>query len=694
MAVETVRANEPSLRATSGLTFGVLCAGGVLFAQCVAAGPHLHDTGELTVAALELGGSHAPGQPLHALIAHLLVRLPLGPISARVALLSAVCALIAAAFASAIVAELCAALALRSARAIAISRAAAALGVLVASPVLRQSLRPEVYTLALALFLAAAWLLVRWARSARSGLLWCASLLSGLAFCVHPPHALAAAVLALCLALPQLKRSLTPRAVIGAGLFGALGLLCLSFLPVRAHAGAPMWGDPTSLPGFIAYVSGKAYLAKGGDRHYLGSLVDYLVYFARISSGASLAGLLALLAYREPARELITGLALAVFAAFAATCLQPLEERIPDNVAYVGPGLCLCLVAAAAGYAALCVHGKHVLRAAGGLGLLLCALPPASWSQLPVQLRADLPALETLASMLLEAPPPRSLVVATSEFAVSSWMLGQAVDGARPDAVLFVPGLATSSWHWAQLRRHPAFDGKPRRVPGGDAHDQLTRGAVVAAIEQVPVALELELAGTRPNRIAGGYAVLDATRPAVTTPAFERHALAERWVHALAHDAERGPDGDEREGAAVIRGYLGARSRRLLEQGESVRALRGISFALWDLAPLDRRLIRAPQDQPVTRVPQFVDDPASLQSSQGDALRQAAAELWAIGERAAARTLLAHQLNGGDPFALLQLAALFAFDGDRDAALRVLADLDRAVPELRPMIAAQRMQLR
>jgi hypothetical protein len=28
------------------------------------------------------------------------------------------------------------------------------------------------------------------------------------------------------------------------------------------------------------------------------------------------------------------------------------------------------------------------------------------------------------------------------------------------------------------------------------------------------------------------------------------------------------------------------------------------------------------------------------------------------------------------------------------AALRVLADLDRAVPELRPMIAAQRVQLR
>ena len=681
------------MRATSGPTYVVLCLAAPLFAWCVAAGPHLHDTGELTVAAVSLGGSHAPGQPLHALLGQLFARLPLGPISGRVALLSAVCALIAAGLASALTAELCAALELRAPRVIASSRAAAALGLLLALPVLRQSLRVEVYTLALALFLGAAWQLVRWARSARPAPLWAAALLAGLAFCVHPPHALAAAVFGLCLALPQMKRLLAPRAVIGALLFGALGLLVLLLLPVRAKAGAPMWGDPTSLGGFLAYISGKAYLAKGGERHYLDSLADYVAYFARISTGASLAGLLALLLRKGPARELVLGLALGVFAAFASTCLQPLEPRIPDNVAYLGPGLALCLAAGTAGFASLRMHESRQLRWCAGLGLALCALPPVSLAQLPVQLRADLPGLETLAAMLLEAPPARALVVATSEFTVSTWMLGQAVDGARPDAVLFVPGLATSSWHWAQLRRHPAFDGRPQRAPGGDAHEQFTRGAVVAARAHVPVARELELPGTRPNQISGGYAVLDATLPVLATPARSRHAIAERWVPALAHDAERGPDGDEREGAAVIRAYFGVRSRRLLQQGESVKALRGIGFALWDLAPLDRRLIRAPLDLPVERLPPFIDDPASLQSSSGDALRQAAAELWALGERAAARTLLAHQSSDGDPFALLQLAALFAYDGDRDAALRVLADLERAVPDLRAAIAAQRAQL-
>ena len=46
----------------------------------LAAGPHLYDAGELVAAAWTLGASHPPGQPLHALLAHVLTWLPLGPI--------------------------------------------------------------------------------------------------------------------------------------------------------------------------------------------------------------------------------------------------------------------------------------------------------------------------------------------------------------------------------------------------------------------------------------------------------------------------------------------------------------------------------------------------------------------------------------------------------------------------------------
>jgi hypothetical protein len=645
----------------------VLYVAAIACGWCVAAGPHLHDAGELTAAAVELGGSHPPGQPLHALLGQLLMRLPLGPIAGRIALLSGLCAIAAAALAGQLSAELAGACALRDARALAWCRAAAALGTLLALPVLRQSLRVEVYTLALALFLAAAVLLVRWAQSARAAELWGAAWFAGLAFAVHPPHALAAALLAAALALPQLRRLLAaPRAWLGALAFGSMALLVLAYLPLRARAGAPMWGDPISWSGFVRYVSGAAYLGDGAEPDYFGSLRDYLGYFLRVTGGASVLGVGCWLWPRSGApRALALGLVPALLAAFAATCLQPLEPRNPDNVAYLGPGLVLCLAAGSAGFAALHAHGSRLLRALALLGLLASALPPPSLGQVPVQLRADLPALETLSTLLLDAPP-RALVVATSEVAISAWMLGQSVDRVRPDAALFVPGLSTSSWHWASLRAHPGLDGRPRRAAGHDAHDQYTRGAVHAALPRVPVALERALPGLPATAIAGGYLLLDLSGPAAQTPSYAWRSIAERSVAALARDAAAGPDGDEDTGAAAVRLYLGVRSRRLLQLGYSRRALAAIALALWHLPASERAALRVGRDVPMPRLPPFVDDPASLHSSRGDTERQAAAELWALGERDRARELLARQLKNGDPLAEQQIASLLAYDQPRD----------------------------
>ena len=680
-------------RWTTALANGLLAIAAVACGWCAAAGPHLHDTGELTVAAVELGGSHPPGQPLHALLGHALARFPLGPIAGRVALLSGLCAIAAAALAGWLSAELAAAFGVRSARAAAWCRVVAGLGTLLALPVLRQSLRVEVYTLALALFLASALYLLRWARSARSAELWAAAWFAGLAFSVHPPHALAAALLAGCLALPQLRRLLAaPRAWLGALALGVMALLVLLYLPLRARAGASMWGQPESWTGFVRYVSGHAYLSPDEEHAYFASLGDYLGYFVRITWGAPVLGSVwLLLARRDASRPIALGLGLAIAAAFAATCLQPLEPRNPDNVAYLGPGLVLCLAAGSAGFAALYELGSRASRVLAVLGSCAIALPPPSLPQLPVQLRADLPALETLSALLLDAPP-RALVVATGELAISAWMLGQSVDRVRPDAALFVPGLATSSWHWARLRAHPGLDGEPRRAPGTDAHDRYTRGAVLAALPHVPVLLERALPGLPPTSILGAYLLLDASGPA-EAPRYAWSSIAERSAAALAHDAAVGPDGDEQEAASAVRAYLGVRSRRLLQLGQSRRALRGIALALWDLPVSERAAIRAERDVPVPRLPPLVDDPASLHSSRGDAERQAAAALWAIGEHVRARALLDRQLKRGDPRALLQLASLFAYDGDRDAALKLLAEVERAAPELRAESAAVRARL-
>src|SRR5215471_13052444 len=64
------------------LTFGVALLGyWFTFARNVT----LVDSGELILAAAELGVAHPPGTPLHSLLGHLFTLIPLGSIAARVA---------------------------------------------------------------------------------------------------------------------------------------------------------------------------------------------------------------------------------------------------------------------------------------------------------------------------------------------------------------------------------------------------------------------------------------------------------------------------------------------------------------------------------------------------------------------------------------------------------------------------------
>ncbi|MFI5309290.1 MAG: hypothetical protein ACHQ53_18180, partial [Polyangiales bacterium] len=373
----------------------------------------------------------------------------------------------------------------------------------------------------------------------------------------------------------------------------------------------------------------------------------------------------------------------------AGACVQPLEARNPDNVAYLAPSLALWLAAGVAGFAAL-LSGRA--KALGALGLCLTALPFTTLAELPSRLRADVPALETLTAALVEAPPPRALVVVTEDFTASAWMMAHAVDGARPDTALFVAGLSTSSWHWAQLARHPALDGRPVRAAGRDPHERYLRGAVLTALPHVPVALELDLPGARPSEIIGGYAVLDAVEPPHAA-LLDPRSITERVIPTITRDAARGPSGDAGAAASVVRAYLCRRSWRLLRLGQSDRALRAASLALWDLPPAERALLRAGEGASAPRLPHVLDDPASFEVSLEDAVRTAAVELWALSQRDAARSLLERQAGRGDPHALLQLALLLAFDGQRAAALTVLATLERQVPALRSEVVAVRAAL-
>lgn len=655
----------------------VLCVGGAVLAHQVAAGPHPFDAGELAAASWSLGGSHPPGQVLHALVARIFTLLPLGPLPARIALASATCAVIVASLAMHIARALLLVLGVERREVVTAASVATGLGTLLAAPVLRQALRVEVYTLALALVLIAVASLVAWTRGDGTRAIWRAAFAGGLAAAVHPPHGLVAALVGVALAhRGTWWRRPVPFALTIA--FGIAGLSVLGYLPLRALAGAAMWGDPLSLHGLWDYVSAKAYW-QNNVANASGSLprelYDYGRHLVLVTSVAPVLGAasLPLVCERQHARAAWL-FVLATAVAVLAACLQPFEERNPDNLAWLAPATAMLVIAGCAGFAAMATRQPRWL---GWLGLAVTAAAPATTARLAQFLRADLPALETLAAALVDTPPPRALVVPTTDFAASSWFLARAVDGARPDVAVFCSGLAGSSWHWKALASHPAFDGQPRRGAGANTHERYLRGLIALATPKVPIAFEREPPDRMPLRIAGPYLV--AGVPMDDSP--YSYDTGERAMSVIGRDAATPDSGDADLGAAILRDHHAARARRLLAIGygegafiELERAVRGI--------PAPEQALIADVAAAVTRpTPPAVKDPGAFLLSREDAVRVAAVHAWSVGRDDVARALLAAQAERGDTRALLQIAWLRLFEGNAAEAARDLDEFLARDPE-------------
>jgi hypothetical protein len=652
------------VRVVDGFPLATLCIAGAVFAHQVAAGPHPFDAGELSVAAWSLGGSHPPGQVLHALVARAFAFLPLGPIPARMALASAAFAVVIAALAMHVARSILAAFEIRAPRVVTGAMIAAGLGTALASPVLRQALRVEVYTLALALVLVSVASLVAWTRGDGTRALWRAAFAGGLAAAVHPPHGLVAAIFGVALAHhgSWWRR---PRPLAWTLAFGIAGLSVVAYLPVRALAGAAMWGDPLSVSGLWDYLSGRAYwqnTVTNPRASLVRELFDYGRHLVLVTSVAPIVGALSLplvedRAHARTAWRLVLATGLAVLAA----CLQPFQERNPDNVAWLGPATAMLAITGSAGFAVLATRAPRWL---GWLGFGVVACAPATTLRLPTYLRADLPALETFAATLVDTPAPRALVVPTTDFTASSWLLARAIDGARPDVAVFCAGLAASSWHWPQLAAHPAFDGHPRRGAGATAHERYLRGLVDFALPRVSVALERELPGRWPVRPAGPYLVLGVDGDPRVEP------MGERFAALVGTDAKTPDEGDAALGAAILRDHHVTRGRRLLAVErtreafvEFVRAMRGVPPAeAYRFTGLRGRVVRP--------APPATKDPSAFLLSREDAVRVAAAYAWALGRDDIAREALAAQAERGDARAFLQLAWLRLFEGNRAEAAR------------------------
>ncbi|MEN3368986.1 MAG: hypothetical protein V7609_1129 [Verrucomicrobiota bacterium] len=288
----------------------MFCVSLLLYVWTLAPTVTLIDSGELIVAARNLGVAHPPGFPLYLILAHLASLVPLGNIAVRIHFASAVFAALASAMLTLVMAELLITTqsvaaaedrgrnnSLRSARKARATTAPASLNDMASSklivliPALASGLVmafsrtlwsyatiAEVYTLNTLLVLIIFFLILRWRRRiiearARTGaanvpildydyLLYSAAVLFGLALGVHHVTVgLTLPALAVIVYRTQGPRFFVSARILYAAVLSFAALLAVyTYLPLAA-ARAPIlnWGDPRSLHAIWSHITGKQY---------------------------------------------------------------------------------------------------------------------------------------------------------------------------------------------------------------------------------------------------------------------------------------------------------------------------------------------------------------------------------------------------------------------------------------------------
>lgn len=211
------------------------------------------DGGELVAAATTLGIPHPPGYPIYVLLGKLFSLLPLGTIPLRFNLFSAVSMAVAAAFVTAISQSAYQHVSQSASQSSSLSPQFSALSPSVttgltfafAPLVWSQAVITEVYALNLACLALFLWLLLTERRA-----FW-AGVALGISMTTHLSSALM-----LPLALWGVGRGRAPHLFAGF----LLGLTPFLLLPLFALNPTPVvWGDPTTLPGWLWGITGRLY---------------------------------------------------------------------------------------------------------------------------------------------------------------------------------------------------------------------------------------------------------------------------------------------------------------------------------------------------------------------------------------------------------------------------------------------------
>ena len=429
----------------------------------------LVDSGELALAARDLGVAHPPGTPLWVLLAHLATLAPWGNVAARAAGASAVFAAMAA-FLMVLVARealLCVfdrptapAAPADTPRWAGLAPAAVA-GLLFAfsRSLWSYATIVEVYTLNVMLILAVLLLVLRWSRLGGDILIYSAALVFGLALGVH--HVTVA------LTLPALA-VLVHRAA-GDGFFRSRRILIaaavafLGFLAVYAYlpwaaSRQPVfaWGNPTTLQRILWHISGRQY------QSYFDTSPDAatreLATFVRLAArqfGPTFLPVFLVLAlaggfriWRRD-RSLAAALALLLGANVAFGLAYVIGE---DKDAYYLPSIAALAIAAAFGAQAVLARVRRGTPATtAALLALAAALPLASGFAYADRSRYFI--AQDYVANALRAVAPRGMLLTGDWQIYAPILYYREVEGLRRDVVAIDIHLLRRSWYFDSLAR-------------------------------------------------------------------------------------------------------------------------------------------------------------------------------------------------------------------------------------------------
>ena len=394
------------------------------------------DSGQLVVAASELGIAHPPGYPLWCLVGYVFSRvLPFGELALRLNLLSALLGSVATAGMVVV---------LLRRRVGPLSAILGSLALALASTFWSQAIIAEVYTLAALVAVWTVWRLDEFDRSPTRRNAGFLALAGGLGIAAHTGLAVFVPVVAF--ALLRRSREQGGSLLVSAQLFWLGPLLYVVYLPLSARSTPRLlWADTSTVASWWSHVTraeygGYVWPGLGRVTSELGSFGVWLAGQVTLL-GALLAGL-SLLAWKG-SRWLRRDVALFCLAGPISVLLLAgllRGEQLHGIDVYYIPALVMTCLLLAEGLGVLSRfaspgRGRRVATAAV-IALLVVSLASGAIKRWPEVSRRDNRVAYDYAKALLAPLPNGSVLYAQGDFEIFPLMYVQTADGYRQDVIV------------------------------------------------------------------------------------------------------------------------------------------------------------------------------------------------------------------------------------------------------------------